>query len=195
LAAYPDDLQALKGRAFAQTQLNDFPAALQSYRQVLEKYPDDRTSKMELARLSGRQGQYGVSIKCYQEVLKGSPEDSEALEGLARAYVWSKRDGEALPIYQGLLARNPANNAYRLEVARIYGKLFGPVDYDLNGGLGVQQTQQGTDLKRGLRISPAVTFRVNRHFSFTVGYTHYNASQALGTLRGNSVRFSTDWKF
>ena len=50
-------------------------------------------------------------------------------------------------------------------------------------------------LKRGYRVSPALTFRVSRHFSFTIGYTYYNASQALGTLRGNAVRFITDWKF
>jgi len=123
LAAYPDDLQALKGRASAQAQLNDLPAAIQSYQQVLEKYPDDRTSKMELARLSGRQGQYDVSIKYYREVLKDSPDDSETLEGLARVYVWAKQDREALPIYQGLLARDPANNAYRLELARIQARL------------------------------------------------------------------------
>jgi hypothetical protein len=50
-------------------------------------------------------------------------------------------------------------------------------------------------LKRGYRVSPALTFRVSRHFSFTLGYTYYTASQALGTLRGNAVRFITDWKF
>jgi tetratricopeptide (TPR) repeat protein/opacity protein-like surface antigen len=119
LAAYPDDLQALKGRASAQTQLNDFPAAIESYRRVLEKYPDDRTSKMELARLSGRLGQYDASVKYYREVLKDSPDDREALESLARVYVWSKQDREALPIYRDLLARDPANNSYRLELARI----------------------------------------------------------------------------
>ena len=123
LGAYPDDLQALKGRAYAQTQLNDFPAAIQSYQRVLEKYPDDRTSKMELARLSGRQGQYDISVKYYREVLKDSPDDLEALENLARVYVWSKQDREALPIYQGLLTRNPANNDYRLELARIQLRL------------------------------------------------------------------------
>jgi tetratricopeptide (TPR) repeat protein len=123
LAAYPDDLQALKGRAYAQAQLNNFPAAIQAYRQVLEKYPDDRTSKMELARLSGRQGQYDVSVKYYREVLKDSPDDLEALESLGRVYVWSKQDREALPIYQGLLARNPTNNDYRLELARLQLRL------------------------------------------------------------------------
>ncbi len=123
LAAYPDDMQALKGRAYAQTQLNNFPAAIQAYRQVLEKYPDDRPSKMELARLSGHEGQYDVSVKYYREVLKDSPDDLEALESLGRVYVWSKQDREALPIYQGLLARNPANNDYRLELARIQLRL------------------------------------------------------------------------
>jgi len=123
LSAYPDDLQALKGRAYAQAQLNDIPAAIQAYRQVLEKYPDDRTSKMELARLSGRQGQYDLSVKYYRGVLKDSPDDREALEGLGRVYVWSKQDEEALPIYQGLLARDPANNDYRVELARIQLRL------------------------------------------------------------------------
>ena len=162
LAAYPDDLQALKGRAYAQTQLNNFPAAIQTYRQVLEKYPDDRSSKMELARLSGHEGQYDVSVKYYREVLKDSPDDLEALESLGRVYVWSKQDREALPIYQGLLAHNPANKDYRLELARIQLRLqdYAAAREALNSVLSADPQNReallglaGLDLNRGDRPS------------------------------------------
>jgi tetratricopeptide (TPR) repeat protein len=90
---------------------------------------------------------------------------------------------------------NPSFYQRYLLTPRIYGKLFGPVGYDLSGGIGIQKTDTGNPVKLGGRVSPTLTFKVNDHFSFGLGYTYYNTAQALGTLRGNSVRFTTDWRF
>jgi tetratricopeptide (TPR) repeat protein len=123
LAARPDDLEALKGRAYIQSQLNNFPAAIRDYRQVLERTPDDQAVKKELARLLARETQYDAAIRLYQEVLRDSPADTDTLENLARVYVWSKHDREALATYQTLLAQNPSNTGYQMEAARLQLRL------------------------------------------------------------------------
>jgi len=78
---------------------------------------------------------------------------------------------------------------------RLYGRLGGPVGYDFSGGIGVQQVEQGQALTRALLLNPALNLKVNSRLSLTLGYIHYNSAQSLGTLRGNAVRLSTDWKF
>ncbi|MFB3923609.1 MAG: tetratricopeptide repeat protein [Terriglobia bacterium] len=123
LAVQPDDLVALKGRAYILAQMNDFPAAVRAYRQVLEQEPGDRASKKELARLLARETQYDESIRVYQEILRDSPEDTDTLENVARVYVWSGHDNQALASYQKLLAQNPTNMDYQMEAARIQIRL------------------------------------------------------------------------
>jgi tetratricopeptide (TPR) repeat protein len=90
---------------------------------------------------------------------------------------------------------NPEIYQRYLLTTRIYGKLSGPVGYELAGGFGIRQSDRNGPYKAGGRISPSFTFRVNDHFSFGIGYTHYNDAQVLGTLRGNAFRLTTDWKF
>ena len=90
---------------------------------------------------------------------------------------------------------NPSFYQRYLLTPRIYGKLSNTVGYDLSGGVGIQKSDKDNPIKMGGRISPALTFRVNDHFSFGMGYTYYNTAQALGTLRGNAFRVTTDWKF
>ncbi|MBZ5514197.1 MAG: tetratricopeptide repeat protein [Acidobacteriia bacterium] len=123
LAAYPDDVAALKGRAYTETQLKNETAAIQDYRKALELAPDDQSAKKELARLLAGRGQYDESIHLYREVLKDSPDDTSAQEDLARVYVWSHQDREALKAYQNLLTRDPANSTYQMEVARLQIRL------------------------------------------------------------------------
>ena len=123
LAIQPDDVEALKGRAYILTQMNNFPGAVRAYRQLLEQTPGDRAAKKELARLLARETQYDPSIQVYQEVLRDAPEDADALENLARVYVWSKHDREALATYQKLLGQNPSNLGYQMEAARLQLRL------------------------------------------------------------------------
>lgn len=101
-------------------------------------------------------------------------------------------EGRLRDVFLGFF--NPSFYQRHLLTKRLYGKLVGPVSYDLSGGLGVQQTERGGAIRRGLKISPSLTVRVSNRFSFSVGYTHYNTAQALGVLSGNAFRFSTSWR-
>ncbi|HVB29502.1 MAG TPA: tetratricopeptide repeat protein [Terriglobia bacterium] len=80
-------------------------------------------------------------------------------------------------------------------VPRIYGSLWGPLGYDLSAGIGLQQTGRGAAFTRAWNISPNLLVRVSRHLRLIFGYTHYNTAQILGPLRGNEVRFGTEWQY
>jgi len=123
LEAYPDDLSALKARAYHQAQLDDLAASIQAYRHVLAKAPDDMGAKRELARFLARDRQYDESIRLYQEVLATSPDDTDSLEMLTRVQGWAGQHREALGGYQKLLAASPDNTAYRVEAARLQLRL------------------------------------------------------------------------
>jgi len=77
----------------------------------------------------------------------------------------------------------------------LYGKLHGPLGYDFLAGMGVQQVESGTSPTPAVLINPALTLRASSRLTLTLGYTHYDSSQALGTLQGNAIRLATDWKF
>jgi len=77
----------------------------------------------------------------------------------------------------------------------VVGKIRGPLGYDFSAAGGVQQVEHGAPVKPALLLRPAFTLRASSRLSLTLGYTHYDSSQSLGTLRGNAVRLSTDWRF
>ncbi|MGD1154461.1 MAG: tetratricopeptide repeat protein [Terriglobia bacterium] len=74
------------------------------------------------------------------------------------------------------------------------GKLHGPFGYDFSAGIGVQQVERGTVVRHALLLNPALTLRASQQLLLTLGYTHYDSSPSLGTLSGNAVRLSTDWR-
>ncbi len=119
LASYPDDVSAMKGLAYSQSQSNNLPDAIEGYGRVLDKNPDDLDAQKELARLFGQNGQYDKSIHLYESVVKNHPDDKTSAENLGRVYLWAGRPAEALPIYQGLLAKDPANTGLQMQVARL----------------------------------------------------------------------------
>ncbi len=80
-------------------------------------------------------------------------------------------------------------------VPRVYGTLWGPLGYDISGGIGIQQTNHGGAVTRAWNVSPNLSIRVSRHLRLILGYTHYNTAEALGPLRGNAVRFVTEWQY
>lgn len=77
----------------------------------------------------------------------------------------------------------------------VAGKIHGPLGYDFSTGAGVQQVEHSAPLQPALLFSPALTLKANPRLSLTLGYTHYDSSQSLGTLRGNAARLCTDWRF
>ena len=90
---------------------------------------------------------------------------------------------------------NPNRYSRHLLRTRLAGKLWGPFAYDLSGGFGIQTPDEGLATKNALEMSPSLEVRVNRHLSFSFGYTYYNTSQALGRLRGNALRIAIDQRY
>jgi tetratricopeptide (TPR) repeat protein len=119
LASYPDDVSAMKGLAYSQSQVNNMPAAIEGYERVLDKNPDDLDAQKELARLLGQDAQYDKSIQIYKSIVKNHPDDKTSTESLARVYLWANRPAEALPLYQDLLAQDPQNTGLKMQVARL----------------------------------------------------------------------------
>jgi hypothetical protein len=90
---------------------------------------------------------------------------------------------------------NPGYYQRQYLTTRVVGKIRGPLGYDFSGGAGTQQIEHGAPTKLALLLSPAFTLKTSPRLSLTLGYTHYDSSQSLGTMRGNAVRLSTDWRF
>lgn len=101
--------------------------------------------------------------------------------------------GQGQNLFMGFF--NPSFYQRHEFVPRIYGVLWGPLGYDLSGGIGVQQTGRGAAVTNAWMVSPNISVRVSRHLSLILGYTHYNTAQILGPLRGNQVRFGTKWQY
>jgi tetratricopeptide (TPR) repeat protein len=90
---------------------------------------------------------------------------------------------------------DPALYQRHLATARFFGKLCGPLAYDLSGGFGAQQTEQDGRFQRAFNLSPVFTLRTSPRLTLGLGYTYYNFAQTLGEMRGNSLRLTSDWKF
>ncbi len=90
---------------------------------------------------------------------------------------------------------NPGFYQRHYIITHVVGKIRGPLGYDFSAGGGVQQVEHGQPIKPAMVLSPAFALKASPWLSLTLGYTHYDSSQSLGTLRGNAVRLSTDWKF
>jgi tetratricopeptide (TPR) repeat protein len=90
---------------------------------------------------------------------------------------------------------NPSFYQRHYLTTHIAGTIHGPLGYDFCSGSGVQQVERGTAIKPALLFNPAFTLKASSRLSLALGYTHYDSSQALGTLSGNAVKLTTDWKF
>ena len=90
---------------------------------------------------------------------------------------------------------NPSFYQRHYLTTHVVGKIGRWVGYDVSVGTGVQQIEHGTPIKPALFFNPAFTLKASPRLSLTLGYTHYDSSPSLGTLRGNAVQLSTDWRF
>ena len=90
---------------------------------------------------------------------------------------------------------NPGFYQRHYVTTHVAGKIHGPLGFDFSSGAGVQQVERSTPLKPALLLSPALTLKASPRLGLTLGYTYYDSSQSLGTLRGNAVRLSTDLRF
>lgn len=90
---------------------------------------------------------------------------------------------------------NPDFYQQQFGTVHLSDRLLGPLRFTFDGGVGVQQISYGSPFTRASKIHPALSFQLTRTFGLTVGYTHYDFSQALGTVRGNAVTLETNWSF
>jgi tetratricopeptide (TPR) repeat protein len=90
---------------------------------------------------------------------------------------------------------NPGFYQRHYLTTHLAGRIRGPLGFDFSAGGGVQQVEHQMPTKPALLLSPAFTLKASPRLSLTLGYTYYDSSQSLGTLRGSAVRISTDWKF
>jgi tetratricopeptide (TPR) repeat protein len=109
-------------------------------------------------------------------------------EGLAYGY----SGGGGRP-YLGFF--NPSFYQRHYLTTHVVGKIRGPLGFDFSSGTGMQQVERATPLRPALLLSPALTLKASHRLMLYLGYTHYNSAESLGTLRGNAVRISTDWRF
>lgn len=90
---------------------------------------------------------------------------------------------------------NPGFYQRQYLTTHIAGRIRGRLGYDFSSGAGIQQVEHGAPIKPALLLNPAITLKASPRLSLALGYTHYDSSQSLGTLRGNAVRLTSDWKF
>lgn len=90
---------------------------------------------------------------------------------------------------------NPSFYQRHLLTARIRGILAGPLTYDFSAAFGLQQVGHAQAFQSATILNPAVTFKASSTLSFTLGYSYYNSGQALGVVRGNGVKLSSDLRF
>ncbi len=101
--------------------------------------------------------------------------------------------GQSRGVFMGFF--NPTFYQRHFATSRFQGKLWGPLDYTLLVDFGVQQVDQGQPLTQAYQAGPALTLRLSRGHSITIGYLHYNSALSLGKLKGNVLTLSSDWGF
>ncbi len=130
----------------------------------------------------------GASVTFDRKVFQGSSVNLDlGYSGLAYELAGNEKP------YLGIF--NPSFYQRHYLTAHVVGKIHGRLGYDFTAGGGIQQIEDNTPLKPALLLSPAFTLKTSSRLSLTLGYTYYDNSQSLGTLRGNAVRLSSDWKF
>lgn len=90
---------------------------------------------------------------------------------------------------------NPSFYQRHFVTGHAYGNIHGPLGYDVTGDFGLQQIGHGGPLTRAYIVTPGISLRASEKLAITIGYTHYDVAQAIGTVRGNGVTATTDWKF
>ena len=108
-------------------------------------------------------------------------------DGLVFAYT-----GNSLP-YLGFF--EPTFYQRHYLTSRIGLKLRGPVGFEFYSGEGFQQIERGTRLTPAFLLSPSFTIRASERLKLSIGYSHYNNAESLGTLRGDAFHLTTDWRF
>lgn len=142
-----------------------------------------------LLERNGRDQGTGASADLDREIIHSERLSLDVgYSGLVLGYAGQRRE-----VFMGFF--NPTFYQRHFATSRLHGKLWGPLDYALVGDFGIQQVDQGEPVTRAFQAGPALTFRISRRHSITIGYLHYDFAQSLGKLKGNALQLSSDWSF
>lgn len=142
-----------------------------------------------LLERNGRDNGNGGSLVFTRNLIRGERFSLDAgYSGLAFGYA-----GERRGVFMGFF--NPLFYQQHLATSHFYGRFWGPVGYGLIADFGVQQADEAAPFTRAIKIGPRLSFRLSPRISLNLGYLHYDFAQSLGSIKGNVVQLSTDWRF
>ena len=81
----------------------EYPQAIEAYRNYLRLHPEDDETRSTLAKLLSWQGVYDEAISLYRDILTRHPIDLEIRTALAHILSWQKKFVEARQLYQAVL--------------------------------------------------------------------------------------------
>lgn len=91
----------------------DFPAAIETYREIIKKYPLETESYWRLGRLLSGEERTEEAIEVFRQGLAIDPEDKNIYNGLGNALSLSGRHSEAIAAHQRYIELEPSeSNAY-----------------------------------------------------------------------------------
>jgi tetratricopeptide (TPR) repeat protein len=153
----------------------------------LQTWPD-RIGQVALDR-NGRDAGAGGQLRASRKLICREWLNFEAgYAGTALSYTGQRR-GVSMGFF------NPAFYQQHLITTDFQGQFWGPIRYSFTADAGVQQVDENGPFTMAEKIGPGLTLRMSRQTSLTLGYIHYNFAQSLGSVRGNAVQFSTDYRF
>ncbi len=138
---------------------------------------------------NGRDSGSGATLALKRTVLRaGGSSLALGYDGLAMGYA-----GERRGVFMGFF--NPIFYQRHFIAAEAGGHLWKRLGYDLTAAIGVQQTGEDEPFTRAEQFGPGLTVGLGERSSLSLRYVHYNFAQSLGSLVGNAVEFSTNYRF
>ena len=111
LAAEPDNMEALRGRAQALSEDSQFKLSADDWALLAAKRPDDVAARVHLGKNLYAAGLYDKAAAAYQDAIKIDGKNAVALVGLARAFDMLDQRDKADESLAAALALNPQNTA------------------------------------------------------------------------------------
>ena len=105
-------------------EMENEPAAIDSFLSALEKDPEHLEANLNLGFVSLASGNYGLAKEKFEAALKKNPENIDVKVGLAVAFRGLGEEKEAEKIYKKLLKEKPNAQIIYFNAATLYEKYF-----------------------------------------------------------------------
>lgn len=119
--AADSSLQMARLRGYAAQQAEDYPAAVEAYRLVVDKAPDDAGTWNNLGNAEAAVGNNDAAVQCLERAAALDPQSPPTRLNLALSLVNSGRGGEALAALQLATKDFPQDHLIHFELGRLAG--------------------------------------------------------------------------